>query len=120
MKIIDVSALPLVRTAIRGPFFAAEAVGALIHDGDMVASGGFVGIGRAEEIAITRDLLYADSEMAKGFDARFYTRASWYTTNGFLWLKLGAAFRQQGVVPHRNGNEGEARANVSARPNAMG
>lgn len=71
-----------------------------------------------DHFAIAPDLLDAYSEMVKGLEARFYTRVSRYTTNGFLRLKLGEAFRQHGVVPHLYGDEDEARTKINARPNA--
>ena len=39
-----------------------ESVRALVHDGDTVATGGFVGIGFAEEIAIALEELYLANE----------------------------------------------------------
>src|ERR1700680_1182360 len=55
-------ALPYLRSAEKGKgVTAAEAV-RLIRDGDTVATGGFVGIGFAEEIAIALEELYLSAE----------------------------------------------------------
>lgn len=62
-----------------------------------------------DHFSISPELLDEYSEMVKGLEARFYSTVSRYTTNGFLRLKLGEAFRQHGVAPHLFGNEGEAR-----------
>ena len=44
--------LPLIRNAAKGKVVPAEKAVALIRDGDTIATGGFVGIGFAEEIAM--------------------------------------------------------------------
>src|SRR6201998_3889529 len=55
-------ALPYLRSAEKGKIVTpAEAV-LLIRDGDTVATGGFVGIGFAEEIALALEELYLASE----------------------------------------------------------
>jgi len=45
-------ALPFLKSAEKGKVVGAAAAVRLIHDGDTVATGGFVGIGFAEEIAV--------------------------------------------------------------------
>ena len=47
---------------------AAEAV-RLIHDGDTVATGGFVGIGFAESVAVALEQRYLESEAETGTGA---------------------------------------------------
>jgi propionate CoA-transferase len=69
-----------------------------------------------DHFSISPELLDAYSEMVKGLERRFYTTVSRYTTNGFLRMKLGEAFRQHGVAPHLYGAEGEARARVARKP----
>jgi propionate CoA-transferase len=55
-------ALPYLRNSEKGKIVSpAEAV-RLIRDGDTVATGGFVGIGFAEEIALALEELYLASE----------------------------------------------------------
>src|SRR3954447_18096327 len=46
------SMLELMQTPDKGKIVSAEAAARLIRDGDTVATGGFVGIGFAEEIAV--------------------------------------------------------------------
>lgn len=62
-----------------------------------------------DHFSISPELLDAYGEMVKGLEMRFYSTVSRYTTNGFLRMKLGEAFRQHGVAPHLFGNESEAR-----------
>ena len=45
-------ALPYLRSAEKGKIVSAQEAVRLIRDGDTVATGGFVGIGFAEEIAL--------------------------------------------------------------------
>ena len=55
-------ALPYLRNSEKGKIVTAAEAVRLIHDGDTVATGGFVGIGFAEEIAIALEELYLASE----------------------------------------------------------
>src|SRR5436853_2234884 len=54
--------LAAVRTPQRGKVVTAAEAVRLIRDGDTVATGGFVGIGFAEEIAIALEELYLANE----------------------------------------------------------
>ena len=49
---------PPLRTPDSGKIVSAEEAVRLIHDGDTIATGGFVGIGFAEEIAVALEQLY--------------------------------------------------------------
>ena len=53
-------ALPYLRDPEKGKIVTAAEAVRLIRDGDTVATGGFVGIGFAEEIAIALEELYLD------------------------------------------------------------
>ena len=55
-------ALALLRSAEKGKVVSAAEAVRLIRDGDAVATGGFVGIGFAEEIAIALEELYLSNE----------------------------------------------------------
>jgi propionate CoA-transferase len=55
-------ALPYLRTAEKGKIVTAAEAVRLIRDGDAVATGGFVGIGFAEEIALALEELYLSNE----------------------------------------------------------
>src|SRR5208283_3475099 len=55
-------ALPYLRSAEKGKVVSAAEAVRLIRDGDAVATGGFVGIGFAEEIAIALEELYLSNE----------------------------------------------------------
>ena len=55
-------ALPYLRNSGKGKIVTAAEAVRLIHDGDTVATGGFVGIGFAEEIAIALEELYLASD----------------------------------------------------------
>ena len=55
-------ALPYLRSSEKGKIVTAAEAVRLIRDGDTVATGGFVGIGFAEEIALTLEELYLASE----------------------------------------------------------
>ncbi len=55
-------ALPYLRNAEKGKIVTAAEAVRLIRDGDTVATGGFVGIGFAEEIALALEQLYLASE----------------------------------------------------------
>jgi len=55
-------ALPYLRSADKGKVVSAAEAVRLIRDGDTVATGGFVGIGFAEEIAIALEELYLTYE----------------------------------------------------------
>ncbi|MGX1318006.1 propionate CoA-transferase [Bradyrhizobium sp. USDA 377] len=55
-------ALPYLRNAEKGKVVTAAEAVMLIRDGDTVATGGFVGIGFAEEIAIALEELYLSNE----------------------------------------------------------
>src|ERR1035437_10310927 len=55
-------ALPYLRSAEKGKVVSAAEAVRLIRDGDTVATGGFVGIGFAEEIAIALEELYLTYE----------------------------------------------------------
>ncbi len=59
-------ALPFLRTPDKGKVVTAAEAVRLIRPGDTVATGGFVGIGFAEEIAIALEALYlsGDTTMA--------------------------------------------------------
>jgi len=61
-------ALPYLRTSEKGKVVTAAEAVRLIRDGDTVATGGFVGIGFAEEIALALEELYlsADGEVPHG------------------------------------------------------
>jgi propionate CoA-transferase len=55
-------ALPYLRNSEKGKVVTAAEAVLLIRDGDTVATGGFVGIGFAEEIAVALEELYLASE----------------------------------------------------------
>jgi propionate CoA-transferase len=55
-------ALPYLRSSEKGKIVTAAEAVRLIRDGDTVATGGFVGIGFAEEIALALEELYLASE----------------------------------------------------------
>src|SRR6202045_5404520 len=55
-------ALPHLRSAEKGKVVSAAEAVRLIRDGDTVATGGFVGIGFAEEIALALEQLYLANE----------------------------------------------------------
>ena len=55
-------ALPYLRLSEKGKVVTAQEAVRLIRDGDTVATGGFVGIGFAEEIAVALEGLYLASE----------------------------------------------------------
>jgi propionate CoA-transferase len=55
-------ALPYLRSSEKGKIVTAAEAVRLIRDGDTVATGGFVGIGFAEEIALALEELYLSSE----------------------------------------------------------
>ncbi len=55
-------ALPYLRLSEKGKVVTAQEAVRLIRDGDTVATGGFVGIGFAEEIAVALEALYLESE----------------------------------------------------------
>jgi propionate CoA-transferase len=55
-------ALPYLRNSEKGKIVTAAEAVRLIRDGDTVATGGFVGIGFAEEIALALEELYLSSE----------------------------------------------------------
>jgi propionate CoA-transferase len=55
-------ALPYLRLSEKGKVVTAAEAVRLIRDGDTVATGGFVGIGFAEEIAIALEALYLENE----------------------------------------------------------
>jgi propionate CoA-transferase len=56
-------ALPYLRSSEKGKIVTAAEAVMLIRDGDTVATGGFVGIGFAEEIALALEELYLSSEV---------------------------------------------------------
>jgi len=55
-------ALPYLRLSEKGKVVTAAEAVRLVRDGDTVATGGFVGIGFAEEIALALEALYLESE----------------------------------------------------------
>src|SRR5271168_5201109 len=55
-------ALPFLRSAEKGKVVTAAEAVRLVQDGDTVATGGFVGIGFAEEIAIALEERFLQSE----------------------------------------------------------
>ena len=55
-------ALPYLRSSEKGKVVTAAEAVRLIRDGDTVATGGFVGIGFAEEIALALEELYLSVE----------------------------------------------------------
>src|SRR5271166_2531010 len=55
-------ALPYLRNSEKGKVVTAAEAVRLIRDGDTIATGGFVGIGFAEEIALALEELYLSSE----------------------------------------------------------
>src|SRR5579863_9360969 len=55
-------ALQFLRLSEKGKVVSAAEAVRLIRDGDTVATGGFVGIGFAEEIAVALEALYLESE----------------------------------------------------------
>ena len=55
-------ALPYLRLSEKGKVVTAQEAVRLIRDGDTVATGGFVGIGFAEEIAVALEALHLESE----------------------------------------------------------
>ncbi|HEX7914524.1 CoA-transferase, partial [Rudaea sp.] len=62
-------ALAYLRSPDKGKVVSAAEAVRLIRDGDTVATGGFVGIGFAEQIAIALEELYLSNEV----DAPFAT-----------------------------------------------
>jgi propionate CoA-transferase len=56
-------ALPYLRSSEKGKVVSAAEAVRLIRDGDTVATGGFVGIGFAEEIALALEELYLSAEV---------------------------------------------------------
>ncbi|MEH2566022.1 acyl CoA:acetate/3-ketoacid CoA transferase [Bradyrhizobium sp. AZCC 2289] len=56
-------ALPYLRSSEKGKIVTAAEAVRLIRDGDTVATGGFVGIGFAEEIALALEELYLSTEV---------------------------------------------------------
>ena len=55
-------ALQFLRLSEKGKVVSAAEAVRLIRDGDTVATGGFVGIGFAEEIALALEALYLENE----------------------------------------------------------
>ena len=55
---------PPLRAPDTGKIVSAEEAVRLIHDGDTIATGGFVGIGFAEEIAVALEQLYLSEEVS--------------------------------------------------------
>lgn len=55
-------ALPYLRNSEKGKVVTATDAVHLIRDGDTVATGGFVGIGFAEEIALALEALYLSAD----------------------------------------------------------
>src|SRR3984893_7273739 len=62
-------ALPYLRSADKGKVVTAAEAVRLIRDGDTVATGGFVGIGFAEEIALALEELYLSQEVEAPYTA---------------------------------------------------
>ncbi len=62
-------ALQYLRTADKGKVVSAAEAVRLIRDGDTLATGGFVGIGFAEEIAIALEELFLSNETENSFGA---------------------------------------------------
>jgi propionate CoA-transferase len=60
-------ALPYLRFPEKGKVVSAAEAVRLIRDGDTVATGGFVGIGFAEEIAIALEELYLSAEAGPAY-----------------------------------------------------
>src|ERR1700739_1667745 len=58
---MDHAALPLLRRNEKGKVVSAADAVKLIRDGDTIATGGFVGIGFAEEIAIALERRFRES-----------------------------------------------------------
>ena len=56
-------ALPYLRNPEKGKVVTAAEAVRLIRDGDTVATGGFVGIGFAEEIALALEELYLAADV---------------------------------------------------------
>ena len=56
-------ALPYLRNSEKGKVVSAADAVRLIRDGDTIATGGFVGIGFAEEIALALEALYLSAEV---------------------------------------------------------
>jgi propionate CoA-transferase len=56
-------ALPYLRSSEKGKVVSAAEAVRLVRDGDTVATGGFVGIGFAEEIALALEELYLSAEV---------------------------------------------------------
>ena len=63
-------ALPYLRNPEKGKIVTAAEAVRLIRDGDTVATGGFVGIGFAEEIALALEQLYLASEARASLASR--------------------------------------------------
>ena len=62
---IEHPALPFLKRNEKGKVVSAVDAVKLIRDGDTLATGGFVGIGFAEEIAIAIEQRYLDLEIQK-------------------------------------------------------
>src|ERR1700724_2486315 len=62
-------ALPYLRSPEKGKVVTAAEAVRLIRDGDTVATGGFVGIGFAEEIALALEELYLSQEVEAPYTA---------------------------------------------------
>ena len=59
MQVSDTSSMFIpLRSPDSGKIASAEEAARLVRDGDTVATGGFVGIGFAEEIAVALEALY--------------------------------------------------------------
>jgi propionate CoA-transferase len=104
-------ALPFLPSSEKGKIVTAAEAVRLIRDGDTVATGGFVGIGFAEEIALALEELYLASEADAPYTqdkprnltlvyAAGQGDVSRYTTSGFLRIKLGEALEKRGVAAH--------------------
>src|ERR1700686_879609 len=59
---MDHPALPFLKRDEKGKIVSAAEAVRLIRDGDTLATGGFVGIGFAEEIAVALEALYLSTE----------------------------------------------------------
>ena len=67
---MDHPALPFLKRDEKGKVVSAADAVKLIRDGDTLATGGFVGIGFAEEIAIAIEQRFVSSRDAEALGAR--------------------------------------------------